>query len=60
VTRDWLSAEQARDVSGLRLVLSIGVPGPWGEAAKGIFHARRIPFARVAQLPGSDNDALRA
>jgi glutathione S-transferase len=60
VTRDWLSPAQARDFSGLRLVLSMGVPGPWGEAAKGIFHAKGIPFVRVAQLPGGDNDALRA
>jgi glutathione S-transferase len=36
------------------------VPGPWGEAAKGIFHAKGIPFARVAQTAGADNDALFA
>jgi glutathione S-transferase len=57
---DWIDVATARDLPGLRLVLSAGVPGPWGEAAKGILHAKGIPFARVAQLPGGDNDALRA
>jgi glutathione S-transferase len=36
------------------------VPGPWGEAAKGIFHAKGIPFTRVAQTAGADNDELFA
>jgi len=57
---DWVDVATAREQSGLRLVLSAGVPGPWGEGAKGIFHAKGIPFARVAQRPGGDNDALRA
>jgi len=57
---DWIDVATARELPGLRLVLSAGVPGPWGEAAKGILHAKGIPFARVAQLPGGDNDALRA
>ena len=57
---DWIDVATARDLPGLRLVLSAGVPGPWGEAAKGILHAKGIPFARVAQLPGGDNNALRA
>jgi glutathione S-transferase len=57
---DYLDVATACARRGLRLVLSAGVPGPWGEAAKGIFHAKGIPFARVAQLPGGDNDALRA
>ena len=57
---DWIDVASACDLPGLRLVLSAGVPGPWGEAAKGLFHAKGIPFARVAQLPGGDNEALRA
>ena len=57
---DWLRPDQARDLPGLRLVLTAGVPGPWGESAKGLFHAKRIPFARVAHQLGGDNDALRA
>jgi len=56
----WIDVTAAREAPGLRLVLSRGVPGPWGEAAKAFFHVKRVPFARVAQLPGGDNDALRA
>jgi len=57
---EWIDVATARALPGLRLVLSAGVPGPWGEAAKGIFHAKGIPFARVAQRLDGDNDALRA
>lgn len=57
---DWIDAETARTRPGLRLVLSRGVPGPWGESAKGLFHAKGVAFARVAQTVGGDNAALRA
>jgi glutathione S-transferase len=59
-TEDWIDVATARALSGLRLVLTAGVPGPWGESAKGIFHVKGIACARVAQAPGGDNDALRA
>jgi len=55
---EWLDVEQARGLPGLRLVLTAGVPGPWGEAAKGIFYAKGIPYARVRQDAGRENDAL--
>lgn len=57
---EWIDVEKARSLPGLRLVLSAGLPGPWGEAAKGIFHVKRIPFARVRQDVGGANDALFA
>jgi len=57
---EWLGVEAARSLPGLRLVLSGGVPGPWGEAAKGLFHVKGIRYARVRQVPGGANDALRA
>jgi glutathione S-transferase len=44
----------------MRLVLTRGVPGPWGESAKGIFHVKRIPFIRVAQEAGAENASLVA
>ncbi len=56
----WLEAGEARRRTGLRLVLTIGVPGPWGEGAKGIFHAKGIPFDRVSQTPGQPNNELVA
>jgi hypothetical protein len=57
---DWIDVAQARRLPGLRLVLSAGVPGPWGEAAKGLFFAKRIPYARVRQIMGEANAELRA
>jgi glutathione S-transferase len=57
---DWIDVAEARARKGLRLVLTAGVPGPWGEAAKAVFRAKGIPFARVRQEMGSANDALVA
>jgi glutathione S-transferase len=44
---------------GLRVVLSPGVPGPWSEAAKGILYVKKIPYTKVRQLLGVENEALR-
>jgi glutathione S-transferase len=41
-------------------VLTRGFPGPWGESAKGVLHAKGIPFLRVAQEPGAANEDLVA
>lgn len=54
----YLSVEEAISLKGLRLVLTRGVPGPWGEAAKAILHVKNIPYARVAQAAGENDDAL--
>jgi glutathione S-transferase len=58
VQAEYIDVSRARALPGLRLVLTAGVPGPWGEAAKGIFHAKKIPFARVAQSAGASNDEI--
>ncbi len=55
---EYISVEQARTMSGLRLVLTPGLPGPWSEAAKGIFDVKKIPYVRVAQEIGGENKAL--
>ncbi len=52
--------EQARRVSGLRIVTLAMVPSPWGEALKGILHIKRIAHARVGHLFGSPLDTLQA
>lgn len=57
---DYVDVEQARTRSGLRLVLSVGVPGPWGESAKGILHVKGIDYTPVAQLPAMPNPELEA
>ena len=50
----YVEVEEARNMAGLRLVLSPGVPGPWSEAAKGIFYVKKIPYIPVRQKMGID------
>lgn len=56
---DYLSVSEAKDLPGLRLVLTAGVPGPWGEAAKAIFAHKGLDFLPVRQLAGEANAELR-
>jgi glutathione S-transferase len=55
----YLSVEEAIDAPGLRLVLTAGVPGPWGESAKAILAYKRLHFTPVYQQGGGENEALR-
>jgi hypothetical protein len=55
---DYVDVAEARSMPGLRLVLTAGVPGPWGEAAKGLFRVKRMPFVRVRQEGGGPNRDL--
>ena len=57
---DYIDIAEARSASGLRLVLTAGVPGPWGEAAKGLFHVKKISYSPVRQQGGAENSDLRA
>jgi len=45
-------------MSGLRVVLTPGVPGPWSEAAKGILFVKKLPYVKVRQELGGANRAL--
>ncbi len=56
---EYIDVEQARKMSGLRLVLSPGVPGPWSEAAKSICYVKKLPYVRVRQEIGGQNLALQ-
>jgi len=56
---DYLTVEQAINAKGLRLVLTAGVPGPWGESAKAIFDFKGLAFTPVFQEGGGDNIALQ-
>lgn len=55
---DYVDVGDAIGMAGLRLVLSTGVPGPWGESAKSIFHVKEMPYTRVRQLGGMENREL--
>jgi len=57
---EYLEPKVAQNESGLRLVLTTGVPGPWGEAAKSIFYVKKIPYQRVRQEAGLPNEDLVA
>lgn len=52
------SVEMGRRSAGLRLVLSRGVLGPWGIAARNILDYKGIAYTAVGQDPGGSNDAL--
>ena len=51
---EYVDLEEARNRDGLRMVVVPGVPSPWGEAAKGILHVKRIPYVAVRLDPTSD------
>jgi glutathione S-transferase len=55
---EYIEVERARAMSGLRLVLTPGVPGPWSEAAKGVLHVKKLPYVKVRQELGGENRAL--
>lgn len=57
---EYLTVDEAREKTGLKLVLTAGVPGPWGEAAKAVFHLKGLSYLPVRQDGGMENDALRA
>jgi glutathione S-transferase len=43
-------------MSGTRLILTAGVPGPWGESAKAVFKLRKVDYVPVAQEVAGSND----
>jgi len=57
---DYVEVADAVGLDGMRLALTAGVPGPWSESAKAIFHVKQIPYTRVRQLGGMENAELRA
>ena len=57
---EYTPASQARNLPGLRLALTVGVPGPWSQAAMFVFDYKQIPYIPVAQLAGEDNVDLVA
>jgi hypothetical protein len=56
---EYINVEEARNLSGLRVVLSPGVPGPWSESLKGILYIKKIPYVKARQEIGGENRALK-
>lgn len=44
---EYISPQEARDRDGLRMVVVGNIPSVWGEAAKGIFHYKKIEWSAV-------------
>ena len=55
---EYASVEEAKDSDGLRIALTMGVPGPWSQAAKYLFEFKGVPFMAVGQKGGRDNPDL--
>jgi len=56
----FISITQAREASGLRIAGLRGVPSPWTEAAKGIFHVKKLACQYAAQSKEDPDGALVA
>jgi glutathione S-transferase len=50
---EFVELEEAKARGGLRMSCVAGVPSPWGEAAKGILFAKKIPWVGIRLAPGS-------
>jgi glutathione S-transferase len=57
---EYVDVARARALPGLRLVLTRDGPGPWSEAAKYFFQAKRAKFTPVAQIAGTEDPELLA
>jgi len=57
---DYVEISDAVDMPGLRLVLTTGLPGPWGEAAKAILGVKKIAYTPVRQPPEGEREPLLA
>ncbi|GGC18762.1 hypothetical protein GCM10011371_02980 [Novosphingobium marinum] len=57
---DFTPVDVARKAGGMRLIVTAGIPNPWGEAAKGIFRVKQIEHLRVAQFAGEENPEIVA
>jgi glutathione S-transferase len=57
---EYVSCAEARPMKGLRVVLSVGSPGPWCEAAKSILHARKVSYVAVGRVGMEHNEELFA
>ncbi len=57
---NYVEPKDARAMKGLRLALTVGVPGPWSESAKRIFEFKKIPYVAVAQQAARANEDLVA
>jgi glutathione S-transferase len=53
---EYRTIQDARTLTGTRLILTAGVPGPWGESAKAVLRLRNVAYTPIAQELGGSND----
>lgn len=56
---EYITVEEARGLGGLRVVLTAGVPGPWGEAAKAMVNYKGLEWVAARQHGAGENPALK-
>jgi len=59
-TLEYVEPDVARDMPGLRLALTAGVPAPYSMSAKAILNIKGVDFVPVLQQGGGRNTALVA
>ena len=52
----YVSPEEAKSASGLRLSFVADVSSPWGEAVKGMLNVKNIPFTATLYRVGDPNN----
>ncbi len=55
---NYISVEEARNRTGLRIVVSPGLPAPWTESCKNIYQIKGLDFVLAAQEFGQERGAL--
>ncbi len=57
---DYVTASEARELPGLRIALTAGLPAPWSMAARCMFDVKGISYIPVVQHAGQPNEDLVA
>ncbi len=56
----YIELSNVANTPGLKLVLTKGMPGPWGELIKAILAVKNVSYTAVAQYPGRSDAELNA
>ena len=48
---EYMTADAAKKLGTTTMVVVRGVPSPWSEGAKGVFHVKKIPWHAVGHAP---------
>ncbi len=57
---EFISVAEARNKSGMRLIVAQGFPGPWAEGIRGIMDVKGISYIRALHELGADHSDIIA